>query len=73
MKQKLKRKSENWRRKLPRPIVMRGGRTLKLLSDCRDYRDVSSSSIKADAPNFLKSRYLIGSTLGSCDICDPNS
>ena len=37
MKHKLKRKSENWRRKLPRPIVVRNGKTLKLLSDCRDY------------------------------------
>ena len=34
---KLKRRSEDWRRKLPRPVVIRGGRTLRLLSDCRAY------------------------------------
>jgi hypothetical protein len=37
MKHRLKRKSENWRRKLPRPIKVRGGETLRLLSDCRTY------------------------------------
>jgi hypothetical protein len=37
MKHRLKRKSEDWRRKLPRPIVVRGGKTLRLLSDCRSY------------------------------------
>jgi hypothetical protein len=37
MKHRLKRKSENWRRKLPRPIVLRKGKPLLLLSDCRDY------------------------------------
>jgi hypothetical protein len=37
MKHRLKHKSENWRRKLPRPIVARGGETLRLLSDCRAY------------------------------------
>jgi hypothetical protein len=37
LKHRLKLKSEDWRRKLPRPIVVRGGRTLRLLSDCRSY------------------------------------
>jgi hypothetical protein len=37
MKHRLKRKGEDWRRKLPRPIVVRGGDTLRLLSDCRTY------------------------------------
>jgi hypothetical protein len=37
MMHRLKRKSEDWRRKLPRPIVVRGGDTLRLLSDCRSY------------------------------------
>jgi hypothetical protein len=37
MKHRLKRKSEDWRRKLPRPLVVRGGKTLRLLSDCRSY------------------------------------
>jgi hypothetical protein len=37
MKNRLKRKSENWRRKLPWPIVIRAGKTLRLLSDCRSY------------------------------------
>ena len=37
MKHRLKRKSEDWRRKLPRPIVIRGGETLRILSDCRTY------------------------------------
>jgi hypothetical protein len=36
-KHRLKRRSEDWRRKLPRPIVIRGGKTLRLLSDCRSY------------------------------------
>jgi hypothetical protein len=31
------RKGEDRRRKLPRPIVVRGGKTLRLLSDCRSY------------------------------------
>jgi hypothetical protein len=26
-----------WRQKLPRPIVIKGGETLRLLSDCRSY------------------------------------
>ena len=34
---RLKRKGENWRRKLPRPIVLRKGKPLTLLSDCRTY------------------------------------
>jgi hypothetical protein len=37
MKHRLKRKGEDWRRQLPRPIVVRGGKTLRLLSDCRSY------------------------------------
>jgi hypothetical protein len=37
MKHRLKCMSENWRRKLPRPIRGRGGETLRLLSDCRTY------------------------------------
>jgi hypothetical protein len=37
MKRRLKRKSEDWRRTLPLPIVIRGGKTLRLLSDCRSY------------------------------------
>jgi hypothetical protein len=37
MKHRLKRRTENWRQKLPRPIVIRGGKTLRLLSDCRSY------------------------------------
>jgi hypothetical protein len=37
MAHRLKRKSEDWRRKLTRPIVVRGGKTLRLLSDCRSY------------------------------------
>jgi hypothetical protein len=36
-KHRLKRKGEDWRRKLPRTIVVRGGETLRLLSDCRTY------------------------------------
>lgn len=32
---KLKRKGEDWRRKLPRPILLRKGKPLTLLSDCR--------------------------------------
>lgn len=34
---RLKRKGENWRRKLPRPIQIRHGKKLTLLSDCRQY------------------------------------
>jgi hypothetical protein len=37
MKRRLKRRSEDWKQKLPRPIVVRGGKTLRLLSDCRSY------------------------------------
>jgi hypothetical protein len=37
MKHRLKRKSENWRQKLPRPIVIRNGKTLRTIGDCRDY------------------------------------
>jgi hypothetical protein len=37
MKHRLKRRGEDWRRKLPRPIMLRGGETLRLLSDCRTY------------------------------------
>jgi hypothetical protein len=37
MKRRLKRRSEDWRQKLPRPIVIRGGKTLRLLTDCRSY------------------------------------
>jgi len=37
MAHRLKKKSEDWRRQLPRPIMLRGGRTLRLLADCRDY------------------------------------
>ncbi len=34
---KLKRKGQSWRRKIPRPIQIRNGKKLALLSDCRDY------------------------------------
>ncbi|MDP2409679.1 MAG: hypothetical protein Q8M26_05270 [Pseudolabrys sp.] len=34
---KLKRRSEVWPRKLPRPVIVRGGRKLQLLADCRTY------------------------------------
>jgi hypothetical protein len=34
---RLKRKGEDWRRKLPRPIRFRDGRILAILGDCRDY------------------------------------
>lgn len=37
MAHKLKRKSEDWRRRLPRPIMLRDGRALRILSDCREY------------------------------------
>jgi hypothetical protein len=37
MKRRLKRRSEDWRQKLPRPIVVKGGKTLRLLADCRRY------------------------------------
>ncbi|MDB6098298.1 MAG: hypothetical protein JWN58_1001 [Gammaproteobacteria bacterium] len=37
MKHRLKRKSENWRQRLPRPIHIRNGPTLHTLGDCRDY------------------------------------
>jgi hypothetical protein len=37
MKRRLKRKTENWGQKLPRPIVVRHGKTLHTLGDCRDY------------------------------------
>jgi len=37
MAHKLKRRSEDWRRRLPRPIMLRDGSALRLLSDCRDY------------------------------------
>lgn len=34
---RLKQKSENWRRKLTRPIVLRDGKAMHILADCRDY------------------------------------
>jgi hypothetical protein len=34
---RLKRKSENWRRRLPRPVRLRSGKTLATLADCRAY------------------------------------
>ena len=37
MKHRLKRKSENWRQKLNRPVILRDGKTLRTLSDCRSY------------------------------------
>jgi hypothetical protein len=37
VKNRLKRKSENWRQRLPQPIVIRGGKTLTTLGECRDY------------------------------------
>jgi hypothetical protein len=37
MKRRLKRKTENWGQKLPRPSVVRHGKTLHTLGDCRDY------------------------------------
>jgi hypothetical protein len=49
MAHRLKRKSEDWRRKLPRPILIKGGKTLRLLGDCRAYalaldRDIASAA-----------------------------
>jgi hypothetical protein len=37
MKRRFKRRSEGWRRMLPWPVVVRGDKTLRLLSDCRSY------------------------------------
>lgn len=37
MRHRVKRKSENWRQKLPRPIFVRNGPTLHTLGDCRAY------------------------------------
>jgi hypothetical protein len=37
MKHRLKRRGENWKRALPRPIVLREGKPLRILSDCRNY------------------------------------
>lgn len=37
MTAKLKRKGENWHRRLPRPIHIKGGRVLRILGDCRSY------------------------------------
>ena len=34
---KLKSRGEDWRRRLPRPIKLRGGGALAILGDCRDY------------------------------------
>lgn len=37
MKHRLMRKGEDWSRTLPRPIVIRNGKTLRRLSECRSY------------------------------------
>lgn len=37
MRNRLKRKTENWRQKLPHPVRLRDGRVLATLGQCRDY------------------------------------
>ena len=50
MKHRLKRKSEDWRRRLPRPIRIKGAEPLRILGDCRAYALALDHSVAAQPP-----------------------
>ena len=51
MKRRLKRRSKGLRRKRPWPIVVRGDKTLRLLSDCRSYA-IDRDQVEATLPQW---------------------
>jgi hypothetical protein len=67
MAHSLKKKSENWRRRLPRPIYVRGGKPLFTLGNCRDYA-VELDRGETDQPHWQHAAKLMSAAAVGGDL-----